>query len=242
MIISFKMASSLEAGPIVAMIFVRRDIFVQGTALASATVELIFVRHGLPEHVETDDGSPADPPLAELGRRQAEAMAAWLTQETIDAVYVSPMNRARETAQPLEWALKKEAIVRDDIAEFDREQSSYIPSDVLKQTDYAAWQRLMQGGYDGIADASDFRQRVIAEVTRIAAENRGKRVAVVCHGGVINAYANDVLERPAEKFMFCNVDYTSITRVLVASSGERSLLSLNETAHIRSLPHPSDFK
>lgn len=224
------------------MIFVRRVIGRKGTALASAHVELIFVRHGLPEHIETEDGSPADPPLAELGRRQAEAMAAWLTQEQIDAVYVSPMNRARETAQPLEWALKMEAIVRDDLAEFDRHHTSYIPSDVLKQTDYEAWQRLMQGGYEGMGDSTTFQDKVLAEVARIASDHKGQRVAVVCHGGVINAYLNDVLERGRDRFMFCNVDYTSISRVLVASSGQRSLMSINETAHIRSLPHPRDFK
>ena len=62
-------------------------------------MELILVRHGLPERQELDDGR-ADPPLAALGREQAERVADWLAQERIDAVYSSPMRRARETAQP----------------------------------------------------------------------------------------------------------------------------------------------
>ncbi|MCP3936754.1 MAG: histidine phosphatase family protein [Actinomycetia bacterium] len=204
-------------------------------------MELIFVRHGLPEHIEKTDGSPADPPLAELGRRQAEAAAAWLTQEQIDAIYVSPMFRARETAQPLEWALKMEAIVADGIAEFDRDHSAYIPSEVLKQTNYEAWQTMMQGGYDGLGDPILFQDTVSATVAQIASDHKGQRVVVVCHGGVINAYISEVLGRDRDDFMFCNVDYTSISRVLVASSGQRSLMSLNETAHIRSLPHPRDL-
>ena len=34
---------------------------------AVITLELILIRHGLPERVETEDGTPADPPLSEVG-------------------------------------------------------------------------------------------------------------------------------------------------------------------------------
>ena len=41
-------------------------------------MELILIRHGLPERVETEDGTPADPPLSEVGHEQARRMANWL--------------------------------------------------------------------------------------------------------------------------------------------------------------------
>ena len=65
---------------------------------------------------------------------------------------------------------------------------------------------------------------------RIAA-NPGGRVAIVCHGGVINAWAGHVLGI-ADPF-FLDAAYTSISRFLAASTGERSVRSLNETAHLR---------
>ena len=68
-------------------------------------MELIFVRHGRPEHVQTSDGSPADPPLAEVGHLQAAAVAQWLKEEPVDHIYSSPMRRAMETAKPIEEAL-----------------------------------------------------------------------------------------------------------------------------------------
>ena len=58
----------------------------------------------------------------------------------------------------------------------------------------------------------------------------GQRVAVVCHGGVINAFLADVLD--LDKMLFFHPDYTSISRVLVARSGARSLQSVNETGHL----------
>jgi len=68
-------------------------------------------------------------------------------------------------------------------------------------------------------------------VERIVAANPSRRVAIVCHGGVVNAYVSQILgiERP----LFFEPYYTSISRVLAARSGERSIVTLNETAHLR---------
>jgi Na+-translocating ferredoxin:NAD+ oxidoreductase RnfE subunit len=62
-------------------------------------------------------------------------------------------------------------------------------------------------------------------------DNPKSRVAVFCHGGVINAWATHVLGMKPQ--LFADVTYTSISRFFAASSGERSLASLNEAAHLR---------
>ncbi len=63
-------------------------------------MEIVLVRHGQPEW--TRDGlNVTNPPLTELGHRQAAAMAEFLARERFDEVYVSPMVRARQTAAPL---------------------------------------------------------------------------------------------------------------------------------------------
>ena len=51
---------------------------------------------------------------------------------------------------------------------------------------------------------------------------------------MINAWASTVLGLPVT--LFFNPDYTSINRFMAASSGERSIVSLNETAHLRGAP------
>ena len=62
---------------------------------------------------------------------------------------------------------------------------------------------------------------VVEAVERIVAAHPGQRVAVVCHGGVINAYAGHVLG--IDEPLFFLPAYTSISRVLAASTGERSI-------------------
>ena len=46
-------------------------------------MELLVIRHGLPLRIERDDGEPADPELSELGQRQADRIAEWLSDEPI---------------------------------------------------------------------------------------------------------------------------------------------------------------
>lgn len=192
-------------------------------------MELLLIRHGLPEHVENRDGQPADPPLAPLGQRQAQHMSQWLAAETIDRLYSSPMNRAHETALPLAAQQQLDVVLAPGVAEYDRDASTYVPVERLKELDYPRWQRLMQG--ETGSDFNSFAQRVIESLEAIVQANAGKRVAVTCHGGVINVWAAHVIGFAPR--LFFNPDYTSINRFACASSGERSVRVLNEAIHLR---------
>jgi probable phosphoglycerate mutase len=195
-------------------------------------MELLLIRHALPERIETQDGSPADPPLSAIGRAQAERMARWLAVEKIGAVYASPMRRARETAEPIARAVGAEIEIDPGLVEMDHLSEVYIPLEELKRDDYPRWQALVQQGglYAGV-DLDAFRYNVVTSVERAIAAHPGGRVALVCHGGVINAWTGHVLG--IKDPFFLDVAYTGVSRFLAASSGERSVRSLNETAHLR---------
>jgi len=193
-------------------------------------MDLVLVRHARPERIEDADG-PADPPLTAVGHRQARAAAGWLAGEHWDAIYTSPMVRARETTAPLAALLGADPIVEDGVREFDAEESSYIPMEEMKQ-DKEAFQAWLAEEAERNRDA--FAGEVIESLESIVAREKGKRVAVVCHGGVINIWAAHVLG--IESGMFFEPDYTSIHRFLCSSRGHRSMVALNETAHLRSHP------
>ncbi len=194
-------------------------------------MELIIIRHARPERIEGAEGA-ADPALTDIGARQAEEMAAWIRDEAIDAIYASPMRRARETSAPLEEALGIEAVIAEGVREFDAEENTYIPIEELR-ADKERWKEYVANELEG--NRASFFAEVNDTLAGITSRHRGQRVAVVCHGGVINAYAADVLGLGPR--MFFNPDYTSINRFMVASSGERSVRSLNEVGHLRPHPH-----
>lgn len=194
-------------------------------------MELLIIRHGLPERIVNPD-TPADPPLAPDGWRQAQHLAEYLASECIDAIWASPMTRAQETAQPLAKTFGLDIQTEDGIAEWDRESTAYIPIEELKATNDPMWQAMARGEWTGTGDPAEFHRGVIDGFERIVAAHAGQRVAVVCHGGVINAYVSHILGL-AGSVGFFHPEYTSIHRVMAASSGERSLRALNETAHLR---------
>ena len=201
-------------------------------------MELVFIRHGLPERVERKDGQPADPPLSVEGIDQAGRVARWLESTRIDAILCSPMRRARETAGPLAAQKKLDLVIEHGIREVDAESDSYIPLEELKAQDYEAWKGVIRGGLFAATEPAEFQREVIETIERAISTYRGLRVAVVCHGGVINAWAAHVLG--IEDALFLDAGYTSIHRFFAASTGERSVASLNETAHLRDdlVPNP----
>ena len=201
-------------------------------------MELLLIRHGLPVRRENSDGSPADPPLSGQGHDQAAALASWLLGGgQIDRVYSSPMRRAHETAQPVADQLGLAIEIEPRVSEYDRESSAYVPIEELKRTDYEAWRQFMKQGYPPGMDLTEFYQAVVAGLGDIVAENKGRRVAVFCHGGVINAWASTVMEFDFR--LFFNPMYTSVNRFYASSEGIQSVGSLNETGHLRGIdPRP----
>ena len=195
-------------------------------------MEIVLVRHGLPLRVELETGI-ADPELAAEGHEQAAKMAAYLGVEDVEAVYVSPLRRALETARPLCKVLGLEAVVSEGVAEFDRNSREYVPVEELRATNDPRWEKLLRGEWDGVdEDPSIFKARVVATVEDMIARHPGGRVVVVCHGAVINQYLAHVLGIETHVGFFYP-KYTSIHRVMAARSGERSIVSINEASHLR---------
>jgi probable phosphoglycerate mutase len=78
---------------------------------------IYLLRHGEPDWSPGGGPSVNDPALTPFGRAQARAAALWLTRQRIDAVYVSPYRRARETAEPLAAATGITPVVVEGLAE-----------------------------------------------------------------------------------------------------------------------------
>ncbi len=197
-------------------------------------MELLLIRHALPVRREGTTG-PADPALSPEGVAQAELLAGYLATERVDAIYSSPLRRALETAAPVAASQGLEVVVEDAVAEFDRLATGYIPIEEIKAAGGDAWQEFIANPWS--ADATDetleeFNAVLVAAIERLIASHRGDRIAVVCHGGVINGYLGHVLGQPTTSGFFYP-NYTSIHRVAAASSGQRTLVTLNETAHLR---------
>ena len=142
------------------------------------------------------------------------------------------MRRARETAAPLSRLHNLPVVVDEELAEWDRESTSYIPIEELRATRDERWLAMVEGRLEDFdVDPVQFRGGVVRAMEHVVSANPGRAVAVVCHGGVINAYLSHVLG--TRELLFFEPRYSSVSRVVAARSGARSVLSLNETFHLR---------
>jgi probable phosphoglycerate mutase len=195
-------------------------------------MDLLWIRHGEPERIAPGTGVRADPALTDLGAEQARRLADWLAYEPIDAVLSSPMRRAVETATPLAGALGIEIEIVDGLIEYDSNSDHYIPMEELRLNKDERFTAMVEGRWNEFgADMPEvFRARVDATVADIVRRFAGKRVAAVCHGGVINVALGSVLG--VEQPLWFEPGYTSLSRMLASRNGIRSIASLNELAHL----------
>src|SRR6476620_6349372 len=83
---------------------------------------LLIVRHGESAPAHPDRPFPlldghGDPPLDPVGVQQAELLADRLQHETIDAIYVTTLQRTHETAAPLAARIGGTLVVEPDLRE-----------------------------------------------------------------------------------------------------------------------------
>lgn len=200
-------------------------------------MQLLMIRHALPVRVEHADGQAADPSLSEVGRQQAEALAAYLQDAPLDAIYASTAARARETAAPLAEAHGLDVATREALLEYDFGASSYIPLEEVEPDDpglerWIPWFQPVEE--DG--PVATYRRQVLDAVDEIVATHKGQTVAVVSHGGTINAYLSGLLG--LARAMIFVPDYTSISRAEVSTSGFWTLHSLNVQTHLETIDGP----
>ena len=195
-------------------------------------MELIIVRHALPESDKRDDG-PADPPLSPLGLRQAEATADLLATESVDHVVTSTMQRAIQTGQPLADRLGLTPERLEGLKESDYRRSSYTPVEEM-DADHEVIREFLDDPLSMFADGYEaFRDRITAALDAVVAGNRGRTVAVFCHAMVVGVYLQTLLGLNDPFAVMA--DYCGITRVAASSTGIRSVRSFNETGHLRDL-------
>jgi broad specificity phosphatase PhoE len=199
---------------------------------------LLLIRHG--QQLPLADRSPSerrDPPLSELGRRQAEALRAHLATEALAAVYSSPMARARQTAAPIAATHGLEVVTTDGLHEIEIMREVRPDDDVTEvyteaELTEAAERFVASRRWDALPGGEtgdELRRRVVPAVEAILERHAGETVAVVCHGGVINAYLADLLGIAED--MWYRPAHASAHRLWFAE-GRRVVYRLNEIEHL----------
>lgn len=192
-------------------------------------MQLLLVRHALPHRSEPGQGS--DPSLSARGVEQAERLPGALARFPIKRLVSSPQVRAIETAQPVSAALGIPIEVDERLAEYDRGLAHYIPIEQIAAERPHEMARMLNGELPKGVDEAEFLGRIEAAVRDLADDGAHEdTVALFSHGGVINVLLH--LAVRTEKLLSFQIDYASVTRLLLSRSGRIRVAGVNATEHV----------
>lgn len=195
---------------------------------------LYCIRHGESEfNVEHRIQGQLDPPLSPTGRRQAEALACWARGESFDAVYSSPLARAKETAAPIAGALGLELVFDDRLRELNAGVFQGLRKDELNAAHPAALAGWRSQDPDFRIPGGESRRDLMIRGQAAFEEIRSRphrRAIVVSHGGLLAGMLKALLGIPAQRNPFAL--YNGSISVL-DWSGSLKLRTLNQTEHLQ---------
>jgi len=165
-------------------------------ALRSGETNVVLFRHG---RTRANDESRwqghGDWPLNELGEAQAAALAK--EAPMLDALYTSPLLRARATADTIADAHGYEVLVDERLKEIGFGDWENRTRDEILALDPVGWDRFVSGediARGGTGERfADVRLRMTQAIDEIVGRHRGQRVGIVSHGGATRSYVTGLL-------------------------------------------------
>lgn len=202
----------------------------------SQLTRVIAIRHGETDwNLATRIQGQLDIGLNATGRWQAARLASALADEALDAVYASDLARAFETAQAV--AAAAGLAVRTDRGLRERafgvfegmtfnEIEQRFPEQALR------WRRRDPSfGPAGGEVLTAFYERAVASLEALAARHRGQHIAVVTHGGVLDALYRAASRVPLDAPRSWQVANATINRLLGGDEG-LMLVGWNDDSHL----------
>lgn len=196
---------------------------------------LILIRHGETEwtKIKRFQGS-TDTLLTAHGKRQAKAVGQCLKRYGIDVLYSSPLKRARQTSDAIGKAVNKKAHFDNRIRELGfGAWEGKSPAELLKdkKSGYPKWCRGKIVTPERGEKIAAFRKRVGSFLKEITKKHRGKKIAVVTHGGPIKMFLFEALKLPTRSLWSFRADTASMT-VIGLGDHFSQVFSLNDSSHL----------
>lgn len=212
-------------------------------------MHLLLIRHGQTVGNILRQLQDEHDPLTDLGKRQADAVAAYLaTIGAAEALYTSPLQRALDTARAIGAAIGREPLPRPAWAEINVGRAAGQTFDVwLEQfPEEAAAFRADGAGYawPGGESGYDVARRTAAEIEWLLARHHDAAapIIVVSHGGALAWAISHLLREAGDRWPSAHMrlDNCSLTEVVIdraAWSANRPAVFLrrNVTDHLGAL-------
>ena len=204
-------------------------------ASATSMTKFLLIRHALTDSVgQRLSGRTPGVPLNAEGRAQAQALAARLADVPINAIYSSPLERARQTAAPLAQQHQLEPIISDDFLEIDF--GHWTNRTFQELAGEPAFQRFnsfrSHTRIPGGELMLEAQARIVAGLGRLCARHPGATVAVVSHADMLKAAVAYYAGIPLDLFQRLEISPASVSILEVFEETAR-IFTINSTQALK---------
>lgn len=201
--------------------------------------QIIFLRHGQAENnvKRVLSGRTAGVPLTDVGVNQAELCAEFLEKMNISAIYSSPIQRAKHTADIVGTRLSLDVVDDDRLIELDMGKFTGMQYDDIVTSHGNVFMKFYSGeleiAHNGVETFAQVKKRVLSMVDDIIKTHPGENVLLVSHMDPIKAMLSTVMSFSAVNLFELIIANASMT-IFAQRDQKFSLLGLN-------VMHPSRF-
>lgn len=202
---------------------------------------MVFIRHahtpgnGGPGYRPVLQGR-TDLPLSARGREEVRLLSRRLQDSSrFDAIYSSPLRRARDTAAPLTALHPGDLQLRPELQEIHCGSLDGMPLDEVRRRFPDVWAANLRQADDhfrwpGGESYHEFRLRCLYTVQELAARHRGA-VAVVTHAGVISQILGALMGTSPARWEPFRPGHTGLTEIEWTAGGGR-VLRFDDRTHL----------
>jgi len=202
---------------------------------APNTCWLYLVRHGATANNAARpprlQGRRTDPALSDEGLQEARCTAERLAELPIDAVFASPLLRARQTAEAMARSHGLTIQVLNELVEVDVGDWEGRAWNEIQRTDGEAYRLFMTDaslhGYLGGENLATVQARVIPAFEQLMAAYCGRLIVAVAHNVVNRAYLAHLLGAPLRNYRSIPQDNCGVN-LIRRRDGKIKLITVNQ--------------
>jgi broad specificity phosphatase PhoE len=162
------------------------------------------------------------------GKLDAERLADRLAVLSISAIYSGPLERARETAEPLSNRLRLELCLAPAFDEIEFGSWTTLSfSDLEHRPDWKAWNQYRDRSAPPQGESIlAVQSRASKELERLAQNSHGETLAIISHGEVIKSTLMHYLGIPVNLHWRLDISPSSVS-ILTIQDGQPRVLVFN---------------
>jgi probable phosphoglycerate mutase len=187
---------------------------------------MFLVRHGATDAIGREiTGRRAGIPLNADGQRQAVSLAAHFAGERISSIHASPLERARQTAEPIARRLGLAIATAPALDEIDVGEWTGATLQALQERpDWRRWNAFRSGSRPpGGESMIEVQARMVGFIGDLHEAEEGGRHLLVGHADPIKAAIFYYLGLPLDFIMRLEISPASVSALHIDAAGPRVL-------------------